>query len=427
MRRCLTGDSGAPEAVAPQRISGPAAPGAGRGTAPASSHPRRGAGLRSVQPLPGGPTPLRTPQSLAGGRGYTFEERIGPRFFCVSFSARPASISEPSTHSHRDAALTLQRPGRTLFATSPTATRLPDGAGGQPRVCARFTGPGRTRYPGTPTIVDSRRSQPDTGTDFVRQAETLIRSLAGVTHARIEATPSGIEAIHVVATDDDSAARLAGHVRSALLAGLATPVVAGRIHVRTGTAQARRPGRERAQATGMDTDPVELAPPRDRLRLLHGDDEAPAGAAVEADDALVAPAPRGGAAVVEVAARPHVERARLVSVDVRQPGDGRVVCRVSVAWDGQVHRAEAVAMDLPGAAAQAAAQAAVRALASAGLDGLELSGLREVEIAGKEYVLVALRRHDGAAVRHRSGSALRFGTPERSAAEAAVDAANELI
>ncbi|HSH46950.1 MAG TPA: hypothetical protein VK966_13980 [Longimicrobiales bacterium] len=114
-------------------------------------------------------------------------------------------------------------------------------------------------------------------------------------------------------------------------------------------------------------------------------------------------------------------------MDVQKQPDGRVTCRVSIAWNAHVHRAEAVAMDLPGAAAQAAAQSAVRALAAAGIHGLELNGLREVEIAGREYVLVALRRTEGGSVRLRSGSALIVGTPERSAAEATLAAANDLL
>ena len=264
--------------------------------------------------------------------------------------------------------------------------------------------------------MDSRRSQPQSGTDFVRQAETLIRSLSGVLHARVNATPTGIDAIHVVAADDDAAASMAGHVRSALLAGLATPVVPTRIHVRTGALTAHAAG------TAAPANHADPSTPRDRLRLIYGDDS---GVPERSPDAGLDLARIDDPDTTRP--RPHVARARLVAVDVRKPDEGRVVCRVSIAWNDQVHRAEAVAMDLPGAAAQAAAQAAVRALVSAGIDGLELSGLREVEIAGKDYVLVALRRHDGPTVRHHSGSALMFGTAERSAADAAVDAANELI
>ena len=80
----------------------------------------------------------------------------------------------------------------------------------------------------------------------------------------------------------------------------------------------------------------------------------------------------------------------------------------------------------PGAPAQAAAQATVRALVDAGLPGLELNGLREVEIAGRSYVVVALRQ-DHRFTRIRSGSAPVGGSPERSAAEATVVAAREIL
>ncbi|HUG42426.1 MAG TPA: hypothetical protein VMM12_18330 [Longimicrobiales bacterium] len=278
--------------------------------------------------------------------------------------------------------------------------------------------------------MDSRRSQPQPHTDFVRQAETLIRSLDGVLHARIHAGHAGIDAIHVVAADDRAAAALAAHVRSALLAGLATPVVPARIHVRTGAAAPRPDDEARGHnggsaPTGHPADRADLR--RDRLRLVHGG-EADGGAATAVAVPAARPADLDDDPLRATAAtRTPVLRARLVAVDIRSPGDGRVVCRVSIAWNGQVHRADAIAVDLPGAAAQAAAQAAVRALAGAGLHGIELNGLREVEIAGKDYVVVALRRDDGPMVRHRSGSALMFGTAERSAAEAVVDAANELI
>jgi hypothetical protein len=118
-------------------------------------------------------------------------------------------------------------------------------------------------------------------------------------------------------------------------------------------------------------------------------------------------------------------RPRLVAVDAERPGGGRVICRVSIAFGTRVHRAEAIAVDLPGSAAQAAAQAAVRALSHASFTGIELCGLREVEIAGRDYVLVALRRTEPF-TRTRSGSAPIIGSAERSAAEATVAAAHEL-
>ena len=255
--------------------------------------------------------------------------------------------------------------------------------------------------------------------DLVQDAEALIRALSGVTHASVHGSELGIESIHVTA-DRDAAPHIAAHVRSALLAGLATPVTPSRIHVRVG-------------------EDSESAGPRHRLRLLNGSVEGAAVAPVTEDEtsdpaagleAGAAPSPPATPASAThdngTAPAPFTTRPRLIAVDVERPGDGRVRCRVAVAYGAQVHRADALAVDLPGAAAQAAAQAAVRALVDAGFGGLELSGLREVEIAGRDYVVVALRRSE-IYTRIRSGSAPVIGAAERSAAEATVAAASEMI
>lgn len=298
--------------------------------------------------------------------------------------------------------------------------------------------------------MDTRRREPRSGTDFAREAEILIRSLAGVVHAHVLPTDHGdpgIDAIHVVAADPRAAEQMTGYVRSALLAGMATPVVPARIHVRT--APGDHPNHyaagngEETHSSVMDPAPsMESAPTqppapthRDRLRLIHA-----TGGHTNGHAATPATPPTGRTPARDTAAHglsspsahatapgPHHAKARLVAVDVQKAGDGRLRCRVSIAWNAHVHRADAIAMDLPGAAAQAAAQAAVRALTGAGVHGLELNGLREVEIAGRDYVLVALRRSDSGSIRIRSGSALMMGSPERSAAEATVDAANDLL
>lgn len=229
---------------------------------------------------------------------------------------------------------------------------------------------------------------------LLAEAERLVRSLAGVVDARIHASDNGIDAIHVDVEEDRFAGVVAGHVRSALLAGLATPVTPARIHVRV-----------------LDSDETDdPAGPRGRLRLVQ---DADTGEAMETPD------------VAPETDRPVTQRPRLVAVDVERHGDGRVLCLVTVAYRANVFQADAVAVDLPGAAAQAAAQATVRALTYAGIDGLELDGLREVEIAGREYVIVALRRAE-AYTRVRSGSAPIIGAPERAAALAAVDAAGKM-
>jgi hypothetical protein len=248
--------------------------------------------------------------------------------------------------------------------------------------------------------VDMSQSVYVASPQFLAEAESLIRSLAGVVNARIHASGTGIESIHIEVDDAERARVIAGHVRSALLAGLATPVTPARIHVRVvGPAS----GEAEHSAAGHH-----------RLRLIQ--DAQPHGIA---SPHLVHDTPtREGPDVTE--------KPRLVAVDLERREDGRVRCAVTITFRTAIHRADAVAVDLPGAAAQAAAQATVRALVDAGIDSLELDGLREVEIAGRDYVLVALRRAHHY-TRVRSGSAPITGAPERAAALAAVEAAKALL
>ena len=237
------------------------------------------------------------------------------------------------------------------------------------------------------------------GPNLHAEAERLLRSLDGVVSARVQPSDTGIDAIHVEVGDPRRADGMARHVRSALLAGLATPVTPARIHIRV---------------ADQETGPAATPAPPHRLRLVQDQETAPR------EQAEPKPTHRPDRDETSITDRP-----RLVAVDLDRTEDGRVRCSVTVAYGTRVHRDDAVAVDLPGAAAQAAAQAAVRALTHAGLDGLELDGLREVEIAGREYVLVALRRTEHY-TRVRSGSAPITGAPERAAATAAVDAARQL-
>jgi hypothetical protein len=242
--------------------------------------------------------------------------------------------------------------------------------------------------------VDPNRRRTLARTDLAREAESIVRSLAGVASARVHAGHSGIDAIHVDTDDPDTARVLAGHVRSALLAGLATPVLPARIHV----------------------------------RVAHAADDAERTAPIHAT--AITPVPDDDTAADHTATNgrhlPFLARPRLVSVDLEKRDDGRLLCRVVIAHDAHLHSGEALAVDLPGAAAHAAAQAAVRALDRAGIHGLELAGLRDVEIAGRQYVVVALNRTDTTR-RSRSGSAPILGSAERSAAEATVVAVHELM
>lgn len=237
--------------------------------------------------------------------------------------------------------------------------------------------------------MDPNRRRTLASPDLAREAESLVRSLAGVASARVHAGLTGIDAIHVDTDDPGTARVLAGHVRSALLAGLATPVLPARIHVRVAHA---------ADAAEINA-------------RIH----TPAATPEEDDDTAD-----------DGRHLPFLARPRLVSVDLDKRADGRLLCRVVIAHNAHIHSGEALAVDLPGAAAHAAAQAAVRALDRAGVHGLELAGLRELEIAGQQYVVVAITR-SRTTRRPRSGSAPILGSAERSAAQATVIAVQELM
>lgn len=316
--------------------------------------------------------------------------------------------------------MTLATPLRTLIKTSQTATRAP--------VRGRWQGPSRSAAPtradpGDGHDVDAKPTQQVARPELARQAEGLLRCLAGVSHARVLAGDHGIDAIHVVAADHAVAPGLAVQIRSALLAGLATPILPARIHVRVhdddvdGEEHRQDDYQAAATVTGhrlrlLDHMERRAARPQE-LHITPGRHARP----LEPVD------PAGSEQPDEL---DPVALPRLVSVDLDRRDDGRILCRVAIAYRTRVHSDEALAVDLPGAAAHAAAQAAVRALVRAGLHGLELDGLREVEIAGRDYALVALRRSDTSR-RVRSGSAPISGSAERAAALAAVAAAKELL
>ncbi len=266
--------------------------------------------------------------------------------------------------------------------------------------------------------MDGTTTRPIGTYDVAREAEALIRCLSGVLHASVHAGLGGIDAIHVTAMDAEDARGMPARIRSALLAGLATPVLPARIHVRTAEA-----GDPVDTTLGAPTPQPRATPHTGRpLRLLGSPPAEHAHEPIHQRDA-----DPGKVAQEDQRREPtYTGTPHLVAVDLDRPGDGRVLCRVSVAFDAHVHRAEAAAIDLPGAAAHAAAQATVGALVDAGLTGLELGGLREVEIAGRDYVLVALRRTD-TCIRHRSGSAPVLDAPERAAARATVAAANDIL
>ncbi|MEJ2187282.1 MAG: hypothetical protein P8Z36_15325 [Gemmatimonadota bacterium] len=268
---------------------------------------------------------------------------------------------------------------------------------------------------------------------FLRRAEQLVRSLSGIADARIyDDGRGGIRAIDVMPRPDNTAARAARNVQSALLAAFGTGVDLGRIRVRPPQGPPRD---EMPRRTGLDDARAEPAVVPDVPVQDVAEDEPPLDEdeddelADDANAADVAPSaahgdpPKNGngtgqalAAVAledEEAAEDRRAGPRLVSLDIVRHASGSVACIVAVVVDTEVRRASVEALDLPGAAEHAAAQAVIRAVGA----GLELEGVRHVEIAGQDYVIVAAR--DDARGRKRAAATL----VARSAAHAAADAA----
>jgi hypothetical protein len=259
--------------------------------------------------------------------------------------------------------------------------------------------------------VDAQRTRSPVDLELAHQAEALVRSLAGVTHARVQVGPRGIEAIHVIASDHDVASALAAHVRSALLAGLAAPVRPARITVRV--ADNASPHLE----PSGQPDPEPRLPPSRGVREALPDPE---------PDQPTPPAQPRETGEPEGQPQPRGTGPRLVAIDMETRGKSGAVCRVTIAHDARIFHGEASAGGRRGTTTDAAANAAIRALESAGIIGLALEGLRRIDIGERDYLIVALSRIDPAR-RVRSGSAPCFGSAERAAAEATVAAATELL
>jgi hypothetical protein len=248
--------------------------------------------------------------------------------------------------------------------------------------------------------VDAARTRATPNPDLALQAQALIRSLSGVASAHVLAGPAGIDAIHVVAADQGYAESLPRNVRSALLAALATSVAPARIVVRLSGSETTRNGHQ------DDSDPG------DTLLRIVGDR---ATALPPAPDALAHEADT---------ATGH--RARLVAVDVDRPDYGPAQVRVSIAWNAEIHHGDAIARATDASGADAAVRATLQAFDRAGLGGLRLEGLRQVELGDRDYFVVALSHQDDIK-RYRSGSAPCSISPERTAVEATISAAHELV
>ncbi|MEJ2217398.1 MAG: hypothetical protein P8099_12370 [Gemmatimonadota bacterium] len=242
---------------------------------------------------------------------------------------------------------------------------------------------------------------------FLRRAEHLVRSLSGIADAHVyDDGRGGIRAIDVEPHPDNTAARAARNVQSALLAAFGVAVDLDRIRVRPPDAShADAP----ADDEPADTDaPVEAAPAAARPRNGNGTAPGePEAAAVEADEADERDHRRAGP--------------RLVSLDIVRHATGSVACIVAVVVGTDVRRASVEALDLPGAPEHAAAQAVIRAVGA----GLELEGVRHVDIAGLDYVIVAAREQLHG--RRRAAATLVTRGAAHAAANAATRAARALV
>jgi hypothetical protein len=261
---------------------------------------------------------------------------------------------------------------------------------------------------------------------FLRRAEQLVRSLSGIADARVyDDGRGGIRAIDIMPRPDNTAARAARNVQSALLAAFATGVDLERIRVRP--PHDPPPSRE----------PENRSPDAEAEEGVEGTDvleEVAEEVAVEppaTTPAYPAHAKNGNGAgyarstpVVLEDEEPREDRRagpRLVSLDIVRHASGSVACIVVVVVGTDVRRASVEALDLPGAAEHAAAQAVLRTIGG----GLELEGLRHVEIAGRDYVVVAAREEEHG--RKRAAATLVAHSAAHAAAEAATRAAHALM
>jgi len=235
------------------------------------------------------------------------------------------------------------------------------------------------------------RSGPPSATARVARAEALLRSLAGISAARILADATGrIREIRVVAENGSASRQIARDVASALLAafGLAVDpdivavVDAATLDTCAGNGHAGRNGNRKHTAPT-------------------GDHHAPGAARHDAP-------------------RPAIE-----AIDVEYDGARSARARVCLALGHRSAAADAADAD-PLVAAATAAVRALQALLGHAAGRFDLDDVRIVDLAGHECAVAAVRAGQGRAVRRLAGAAPVDDSREAAAARAALRAADSL-
>jgi hypothetical protein len=243
--------------------------------------------------------------------------------------------------------------------------------------------------------VSLRPPEVKDGQDWsIEVAEALIASLNGVLSARIVSRPGGeIEEVHVLTSDEVSPKQTVRNVESALLAHFELPVD----HRKISVAQTSRP-------------------------------------------IPIKPAEEGRLSVIVEPTERHIEpRILFRGQKIETEGGHRVVARISIEWNGEVHTGSASAADLPRNRLEAGAEACLRALESVAqaaresedslFTGISLTmdGVKVIDAFDDQYVLVAVNAMAGRDVLTLTGSCKVGHSLERAVVLATLQATDRWV
>lgn len=270
--------------------------------------------------------------------------------------------------------------------------------------------------------MSSKRNPGSPAGDRVARATALIRALAGVVDATIEADGGDIRGIAVVADPALSAWEITRNVQSALLASLGLPIDMAIVEVRRPGALERQP-QEDAEEPKSET-------PRGVAGKTNGNGKAarpngnghPGPAPVNGNSNGHAPVPTPFAsepATAEGAPARGRSGASIARLELESRPGGRIGCRVVVATCDRISAGEANGMDTPAGRMDAAARAVV---AASPLAGVDLDAVRLLELAGRKYVIAAVRSWSGRELLYRAEVAPVEASPEAAAAQATLRA-----
>ena len=269
--------------------------------------------------------------------------------------------------------------------------------------------------------MSSKRNPGSPPGDRVARATALIRALAGVVDATIEADGGDIRGIAVVADPALSAWEITRNVQSALLASLGLPIDMAIVEV-------RRPSAEESRAADATEEPGSEAP-----RGVAGKSNGNGKAAHPTGNGHAGPAPvngnSNGHAPVPTPFAPDAPGedpparsrggASIARLELESRPGGRIGCRVVVATCDRISAGEANGMDTPAGRMDTAARAVVAAWPVTGVD---LDAVRLLELAGRKYVIAAVRSWSGRELLYRADVAAVEASAEAAAAQATLRA-----